>query len=37
MMEMYRRPDKLQEALERLTPIIVDRTVEAANASGARW
>ncbi len=35
MMDMYRRPDKLQEALERLTPIIVDRTVEAANASGS--
>ncbi len=35
MMDMYRRPDKLQEALERLTPIIVDRAVAAANASGS--
>ena len=33
MMDMYRRPDKLQEALERVTPIIVDRSVAAANAS----
>src|SRR5208283_2134778 len=35
MMDMYRRPDKLQEALERVTPIIVDRSVAAASASGS--
>jgi len=35
MMDMYRRPDKLQEALERLSPIIVDRAVAAAGLSGS--
>ncbi len=33
MMDMYQRPKKLIEAMERVTPIIIDRTVEAANAS----
>lgn len=35
MMDMYQRPDKLQAAMERVTPIIIDRTVDAANASGS--
>lgn len=35
MMDMYRRPDKLLETMERVTPIIIDRTVAAANAGGS--
>jgi len=35
LMDMYRRPDKLQEAMERVTPIIIDRTVRAAGVSGS--
>lgn len=31
MLDMYKRPRKLQEAMERVTPIIIDRTVNAAN------
>jgi uroporphyrinogen-III decarboxylase len=31
--DMYRRPDKLLEAMERLTPIIIDEAVGLANAS----
>jgi uroporphyrinogen-III decarboxylase len=34
MLDMYRRPDKLLEALERLTPIIIDEAVGIANTSG---
>lgn len=34
MMDMYQRPDKLQEAMERITPIVIDAAVSAANASG---
>lgn len=33
MLDMYKRPEKLQEAMERITPIIIDRTVNAANLS----
>ncbi|MCK4274252.1 MAG: hypothetical protein KAW90_05120 [Dehalococcoidales bacterium] len=32
--DMYRQPDKLQEAMEILTPINIDCGVEMANASG---
>jgi uroporphyrinogen-III decarboxylase len=35
MMDMYRRPGKLKEAMERLTPIIINEAVGAANASGS--
>lgn len=35
MMDMYRRPAKLLEALERVAPIIVDRAVAASRASGS--
>lgn len=35
MMDMYRRPDKLLEAMERVTPIIIDRTVAAAATSAS--
>ena len=35
MMDMFRRPEKLQEAMERVTPIIIDRSVSAANASAS--
>ena len=34
MMDMYQRPDKLQEAMERIIPIIIDEAIGAANASG---
>jgi len=34
MMDMFQRPDKLHEAMERLVPIAIDETVSAANASG---
>jgi uroporphyrinogen-III decarboxylase len=34
MMDMYRRPGKLQEAMERITPMIIDQAISAANASG---
>lgn len=33
MLDMYKRPERLQEAMERVTPIIIDRTVNAANLS----
>jgi uroporphyrinogen-III decarboxylase len=33
MTDMYRRPDKLLEAMERLTPIIIDEAIGLANAS----
>jgi hypothetical protein len=34
MMDMYRRPEKLIEAMERLVPISIQETVAGANASG---
>jgi hypothetical protein len=34
MMDMYQRPEKLLEAMERLVPIIVDEGVSAADNSG---
>jgi uroporphyrinogen-III decarboxylase len=34
MMDMYRRPEKLIEALEVMTPIAIDEAVAAADASG---
>jgi uroporphyrinogen-III decarboxylase len=34
MMDMYQRPDKLIEAMERITPIVIDEAVGMANASG---
>jgi len=34
MMDMYQRPGKLQEAMERITPIVIDEAIGAANASG---
>jgi len=33
MTDMYRRPDKLLEAMERLTPIIIDEAIGLASAS----
>jgi uroporphyrinogen-III decarboxylase len=35
MLDMYRRPDKLLEAMERLTPILIDEAVGAANDAGS--
>lgn len=35
MMDMYKRPDKLKEAMERLVPIAVNEAVGMANASGS--
>lgn len=34
MMDMYRRPDKILQAVERLVPIMIKRGVKAATASG---
>jgi uroporphyrinogen-III decarboxylase len=34
MMDMFQRPDKLKEAMERLVPIAIDEAVAGANASG---
>ncbi|MFH1646577.1 MAG: uroporphyrinogen decarboxylase family protein, partial [Chloroflexota bacterium] len=34
MMDMFQRPDKLLEAMERLAPIVVNEAVGSANASG---
>jgi uroporphyrinogen-III decarboxylase len=34
MMDMYQRPDKLQEAMEKIAPIVIDEAVGRANASG---
>jgi uroporphyrinogen-III decarboxylase len=34
MMDMYQRPEKLQEAMERITPIVIDEAVGRADASG---
>lgn len=33
MVDMYKRPEKLIEAMDRVTPIIIDRTVRAADMS----
>ncbi len=33
MMDMFQRPDKLQEAMERLVPIAIDEAVSAAEAA----
>jgi len=35
MMDMYQRPDKLLEAMERITPIVIHAAVSAANSSGS--
>jgi uroporphyrinogen-III decarboxylase len=34
MTDMFRRPEKLQEAMERLVPIAIDEAVAGANTSG---
>jgi len=34
MMDMFQRPDKLHEAMERLVPIALDEAVSGANTSG---
>lgn len=34
MMDLFRRPDKLKEAMERLVPITIKGAVEAADATG---
>ena len=34
MMDMYRQPDKLLEAMERLTPLMIEQGVSGARASG---
>ncbi|MBN2029314.1 hypothetical protein JW824_03620 [bacterium] len=34
MMDIYRRPDKLLEAMEKLTPIVIEEAIGASNASG---
>jgi hypothetical protein len=33
MMDLFRRPDKVQEAMERITPIVIDSAIAAANFS----
>jgi len=33
MMDMYRRPEKLQEAMERIAPMLIEQAVRAANTS----
>jgi uroporphyrinogen-III decarboxylase len=33
MMDMYQRPEKLQEAMERIAPMLIEQAVRAANAS----
>jgi uroporphyrinogen-III decarboxylase len=33
MLDMYRRPEKLREAMERITPMLIEQGVRAANAS----
>jgi uroporphyrinogen-III decarboxylase len=33
MLDMYQRPQKLQEAMERITPILIEQGVRAANTS----
>ena len=34
MLDMYRQPDKIIEAMEQMVPIVVDEAVASANASG---
>jgi uroporphyrinogen-III decarboxylase len=34
MLDMFRRPDKLHEAMERITPILIHEAVRSANATG---
>lgn len=34
MMDMYQRPDKLVEAMERIVPIVIDEAIGMSNASG---
>ena len=34
IMDMYRQPDKLLEAMERITPLTIEAAVSAVNASG---
>ncbi len=34
MMDMFQRPDKLIEAMERITPIVINEAIGMANASG---
>jgi uroporphyrinogen-III decarboxylase len=34
ILDMYRQPDKIIEAMERMVPIVVDEAVASANASG---
>ncbi len=33
MMDMYRRPEKLQEAMERIAPMLIDQAIKGANMS----
>jgi uroporphyrinogen-III decarboxylase len=33
MLDMYQRPEKLQQAMERITPLLIEQGVRAANAS----
>jgi len=35
MLDMYKRPEKLLEAMERVTPIIIDRTVKSATMNAS--
>jgi hypothetical protein len=34
MMDMFQRPDKIHAAMERLTPLVIDSAIGAANATG---
>ena len=34
MMDMFKRPDKLQKAMERLVPIVIHESIRSADASG---
>jgi len=34
MMDMFRRPEKLQKAMERLVPIVINESIMSADASG---
>jgi uroporphyrinogen-III decarboxylase len=33
MLDMYRRPEKLREAMERITPMVIEETLRTANVS----
>jgi uroporphyrinogen-III decarboxylase len=35
--DMFRQPEKLMEAMERITPLAIKSAVSAANASGGMW